>query len=92
MLNTFLLRPNLLQTYDFLDTSDLFSTKLENFFGFFIIACTVYHLWRERNNRSFSFSAQSTSAIVDAAILSIRGKTKNWKNVELLKQKFAGLF
>ncbi|KAI0511714.1 hypothetical protein KFK09_012346 [Dendrobium nobile] len=91
LFQSFLLRPNLLMAVEFLDSSIIFASFEKNL-CFSIMACTVYHIWRERNNRRFSNAWQSPVTVADGIKAIIRKKVKSWKNVDQLKQIYSSIF
>ncbi|KAI0496569.1 hypothetical protein KFK09_022889 [Dendrobium nobile] len=86
-LNSFLLKPNLIQVFDYMD-NQLLMSKWEKNFCWFTIGCTVYHLWRERNNRKFANKWNSTENIIITIKNAIRVKTCSWKHFHHLIEKF----
>ncbi|KAI0529431.1 hypothetical protein KFK09_001980 [Dendrobium nobile] len=86
-LNSFLLRPTLIQVFYYID-NQLPLSKWEKNFCWLTVGCTVYHLWRERNNRKFANIWNSMENIIFTIKNAIRIKTYSWKNFHNLMEKF----
>ncbi|PKU63415.1 hypothetical protein MA16_Dca010025 [Dendrobium catenatum] len=87
LLDVFLLRPNLLQIYDYFGSSSHFTSR-EKQFCFFVINCTIYFVWRERNTRKFENVWKNPFAIADSIRHATLAKVKNWKNYNGLRDRF----
>ncbi|XP_028548304.1 uncharacterized protein LOC114578901 [Dendrobium catenatum] len=91
LFRNFLLPPTLLQLFDFIDGN----RRLHNFekeFCYFVICCTVYYLWRDRNTLRFTASKNTVQDSIRRIIHAIKVKTFNWKRIELLKVAFPSCF
>ncbi|PKU65386.1 hypothetical protein MA16_Dca023989 [Dendrobium catenatum] len=88
-LNCFLLRPTLLQIFDFFEHSTTYHRQ-EIDFCCLIVSCTIYHLWRERNSRRFSNENMNSVKIINNISAAIRLKVSKWKNKEKLLGRFFG--
>ncbi|KAI0500544.1 hypothetical protein KFK09_018758 [Dendrobium nobile] len=89
-MDTFYLRPNILQTFDFL-TNLRSHGRHERNFCYLTLAALVYYLWRERNNRRFSTIWRSPNELKSEIIHAIRAKGRNWKSFEKIKPIFSGI-
>ncbi|PKU69027.1 hypothetical protein MA16_Dca002295 [Dendrobium catenatum] len=89
-LNCFLLRPTLLQILDFIKLSSIYNRQ-EKDFGSLTVSCTIYHIWRERNNRRFSNASLNSVKIICNISSAIRLKVSKWKNKDGLLRRFAGI-
>ncbi|KAL0924599.1 hypothetical protein M5K25_005442 [Dendrobium thyrsiflorum] len=78
VLDSFLFRPNIMQTFVFLENLDKFNV-LEKHFCFHLVCCTIYHLWRGRNNRRFFNVGVDLDSIITAIKHAIRFKLRRWK-------------
>ncbi|XP_020679888.1 uncharacterized protein LOC110097698 [Dendrobium catenatum] len=86
-MNTFYLRPNIMQTFDFL--SNIRShVKNECNLCYITVAAMVYFIWRERNRRRFSGDWISPNDLKMTIIHAILAKVQNWKNLDKIKPKF----
>lgn len=86
-MNTFYLRPNIMQTFDFLSNTRSHG-KNECNFCYITVAAMVYFIWRERNRRRFSGDWISPNDLKMNIIHAIRAKVHNWKNLDKIKPKF----
>ncbi|KAL0921444.1 hypothetical protein M5K25_008516 [Dendrobium thyrsiflorum] len=74
-----LLRPNLLQIFDWVhDCPNI--PPLQKRFYYLIITCTIYFVWRERNERRFAQSSSSRSTTIRKIINAVQSKVIYWKN------------
>ncbi|XP_028555324.1 uncharacterized protein LOC110094857 [Dendrobium catenatum] len=87
----FLFRPNLFLAFDWLNTTFSYSVVEKNF-CFSVLACAIYHIWRERNNRRFSNSWMSPYGVIESIKSIIKVKVKHWKNIDGIKHKYAEFF
>ncbi|PKU81899.1 Putative ribonuclease H protein [Dendrobium catenatum] len=90
-LNSFLLRPNLHQIFQYFDGVETLKGFEKNF-CYFVICCTLYHLWRERNGRRFGELETSGQDYLKKIIYAIKAKTGNWKQVDRIKDAFPNCF
>ncbi|PKU80820.1 hypothetical protein MA16_Dca025818 [Dendrobium catenatum] len=87
-LEVFLLRPNLLQTFEFFEDSQEFCCW-EKIFCYFTICSSIYFLWRERNTRRFDNVWKSPTLLCGIIRLqAILAKVKNWKHYDDLNRRF----
>ncbi|XP_020699622.1 uncharacterized protein LOC110111904 [Dendrobium catenatum] len=86
-LGAFLMRPNLMQTYDYFGSSSHLP-NWEKYLCFLVINCTIYFVWRERNTRRFDNVWKSPIEIVAYIRHALLAKVKNWKNFNDLKGRF----
>ncbi|PKU63786.1 Putative ribonuclease H protein [Dendrobium catenatum] len=85
--NCFLLRPNLSQTFEFIENSARFNKREKNF-CFLALSCIIYHIWRERNNRRFSGLRINVARLICNITSALRLKTLKWKNRDSLLCRF----
>ncbi|PKU64706.1 hypothetical protein MA16_Dca017648 [Dendrobium catenatum] len=86
-LRSFLLRPNMMQTFVYFDES-LDYNSWEKTFCYYTICSSIYFLWRERNSRRFEMIWRSPSKITSVIRLAILAKVKYWKHFDDLKRRF----
>ncbi|PKU69588.1 Putative ribonuclease H protein [Dendrobium catenatum] len=84
-LASMLLRPNLMQIFDWVNENQNLSTQTKRLY-FIIICCTVYHVWRERNERKFALTASSTTTILIKIKKVILCKVSKWCDGDLLEK------
>ncbi|PKU72535.1 hypothetical protein MA16_Dca008592 [Dendrobium catenatum] len=89
-LNCFLLRPTLLQIFDFIELSPIYNRQ-EKDFCCLTLSCTIYYIWRERNNRRFSNVCLNSVKLICIISSAIRFKVSKWKNKDGLLRRFAGI-
>ncbi|KAL0921107.1 hypothetical protein M5K25_008142 [Dendrobium thyrsiflorum] len=71
--NFLLLRPNLLQIFDWVHDCPN-TPPLQKRFYYLIITCTIYFVWRERNERRFAQSSSSSSTTIRKIINAVQSK------------------
>ncbi|KAI0522769.1 hypothetical protein KFK09_005154 [Dendrobium nobile] len=89
-LGAFLLRPNLMQTFQWFDDSVDYCCWEKNF-CYFTICCTIYYLWHERNSRRFENVWKSPSQLFYIIRNAIIAKVKHWNRFDELKDRFSFL-
>ncbi|PKU73771.1 hypothetical protein MA16_Dca020770 [Dendrobium catenatum] len=89
-LKCFLLRPTIAQIFDFFEQSMIYS-RLEKNFCFLTVSCTIYHIWRERNNRCFSNLNANSVKILCNIFAAIPLKVSKWQNKDTLMRRFTGI-
>ncbi|PKU86799.1 Putative ribonuclease H protein [Dendrobium catenatum] len=90
-LRSFLLHPTLLQVFEFFD--GLHNLRgFEKNFCYFVICCSLYHLWRERNERRYGNDEKDVAASVKKISHAITAKTDTWKHIDRIKQTFSFCF
>ncbi|PKU73447.1 Putative ribonuclease H protein [Dendrobium catenatum] len=77
--NVILLRPNLLQLFDWVTDYPNFSSHTKRIYVL-TICCTIYYVWRERNDRRFALANSSTNSICLRIKQAIHAKTVNWRD------------
>ncbi|XP_020680432.2 uncharacterized protein LOC110098065 [Dendrobium catenatum] len=91
ILNCFLLRPSLLQLFEFMDEISIFNAVEKNF-CYFVVCCVIYFLWRERNDRRFSGTNMTLPEMLKKITWAISLKVYNWKSSEALRATFPTCF
>ncbi|PKU68056.1 hypothetical protein MA16_Dca022965 [Dendrobium catenatum] len=89
-LNCFLLKPTIAQIFEFLEHSLIYN-RLEKNFCYLTVSCTIYHIWRERNNRCFSNLNTNSVKILCIIYADIRLKVSKWQNKDMLLRRFNGI-
>ncbi|XP_028548818.1 uncharacterized protein LOC114579172 [Dendrobium catenatum] len=89
-LNKFLLMPTMIQCFDFFNDHPGISTTHKNF-CFLVLCCSIYFIWRERNDRRFGSTQSTVNAIIRKIVKALRAKSLKWGSVERLKQDFQGV-
>ncbi|KAL0924368.1 hypothetical protein M5K25_005187 [Dendrobium thyrsiflorum] len=89
-LEFFLMRPNILQLFDYVAGFQNFNEE-EKSFCFLTLCGTIYYIWRERNNRRFSMSWKSPNTITALIAKDIKLKVYNWKNLGRLLNSFPAI-
>ncbi|KAI0497613.1 hypothetical protein KFK09_020845 [Dendrobium nobile] len=82
---SFYLRPNLLQTFDWVNDHPTLSSQ-HKYILFITICCTVYYTWRERNERRFAPSASSVSTTKIKIKNAILCKITKWCDNDILRR------
>ncbi|PKU86141.1 hypothetical protein MA16_Dca001972 [Dendrobium catenatum] len=70
-----LLRPNILQAFECTCKANHWTTT----FYHLIICCSVYHIWRERNDRKFGNTYASSTTLSIKIKSSVFAKVLKWK-------------
>ncbi|PKU61258.1 Putative ribonuclease H protein [Dendrobium catenatum] len=91
VLNCFLLRPTVLQLFEFVEEISTLNPVEKNF-CYFVICCVIYFIWRERNDRRFEGSHLSQHELCKKIAWIISCKTSKWKDFELLQALFPSCF
>ncbi|KAL0928474.1 hypothetical protein M5K25_000358 [Dendrobium thyrsiflorum] len=86
----FLFRPNVLQVFDFLDMASHLSAK-DRGFCFLVVCCSVYFIWRERNNRRFSGIWESPQHVVFCIKHAVNLIIRRWKDYDGITAKCWGV-
>ncbi|KAL0916751.1 hypothetical protein M5K25_014286 [Dendrobium thyrsiflorum] len=89
-LEFFLMRPNILQLFDYVAGFQNFNEE-EKSFCFLTLCGTIYYIWRERNNRRFSVSWKSPNTITALIAKDIKLKVYNLKNLGRLLNSFPAI-
>lgn len=89
-LDYFLMRPNLLQLFDYMAGIQKFNAEEKNF-CYLTLCGTIYYIWRERNNRRFSNIWNSPNFIAALIAKDIKLKVKNWKSLDRLQRIFSAI-
>ncbi|PKU79207.1 hypothetical protein MA16_Dca000551 [Dendrobium catenatum] len=87
----FLLRPTILQIFEFLDEIQRFNSNERNF-SFLMICCLVYFIWRERNSRRFMQKKASPMVVLNLAASAIVLKSRRWKIWENFAASFPSCY
>ncbi|PKU88102.1 hypothetical protein MA16_Dca020073 [Dendrobium catenatum] len=86
-MNSFLLRPSILQVLDWVKVHYHGNGKEKNFY-FVLICCAIYHIWKERNGRRFGNTVNCYTTLLYNIKRNICEKDLKWENswelVELL--------
>ncbi|KAL0923655.1 hypothetical protein M5K25_007721 [Dendrobium thyrsiflorum] len=77
--NGLLLRPNILQLLVWISDSTAFSSKAKNLY-FLVACCSVYHIWRERNERRFGIQFNCSASIIRKIKTAVFEKICRWKD------------
>ncbi|PKU63672.1 hypothetical protein MA16_Dca022522 [Dendrobium catenatum] len=75
-----LLRPNILQLFEYIDDSH----SKEKDVYFLLVCSAVYHIWRERNERKFEGNAVSSTSLAIKIKTAVLSKIRKWKNGDIL--------
>ncbi|KAI0516651.1 hypothetical protein KFK09_009328 [Dendrobium nobile] len=86
-LDVFLLRPNLLQAFEFIEDS-LSYNRWERNFCYLIICSSIYYLWKERSTRKFEKLWNSPSQLCRIIRRAVFAKVKSWKQFDELNGRF----
>ncbi|KAL0905080.1 hypothetical protein M5K25_027256 [Dendrobium thyrsiflorum] len=90
-LQNFLMRPTLLQVFDCFE-GDISIPAYEKNFCYFVVCCSVYFLWKERNERRFNAAVSPIQTTVRKISHAIHAKTSSWKYIEALQTSFPSCF
>ncbi|PKU84960.1 hypothetical protein MA16_Dca015176 [Dendrobium catenatum] len=71
-----LLRPNILQAFEYKCKDNRWTTT----FFHLIICCSVYHIWRERNDRKFGNTFSSSTTLSLKIKSAVFAKVLKWKH------------
>ncbi|KAL0922736.1 hypothetical protein M5K25_006750 [Dendrobium thyrsiflorum] len=77
--NGLLFRPNILQLFVWITDSSNFSEEEKKLY-LLITCCSVYFIWRERNERRFGNQINSSSTIIKKIKSAVIEKVCRWKN------------
>ncbi|PKU83287.1 hypothetical protein MA16_Dca006688 [Dendrobium catenatum] len=87
----FLLRPNLLQLFEhFEDCQSIEGAECN--FCYFVICCTLYFLWRERNDRRYGGKYSTIHTLCHKISMAITAKVSKWKYFDKLQKAFPNCF
>ncbi|PKU77444.1 hypothetical protein MA16_Dca025997 [Dendrobium catenatum] len=75
-LQNFLLRPNVSQALEFI--GGLPGEKKEKAYRLLLFNATIYHIWRERNNRRFNVTAKCFVTLATEIMKDVRIKSLKW--------------
>ncbi|KAI0503749.1 hypothetical protein KFK09_014690 [Dendrobium nobile] len=75
----FLLRPNMLQLLDWIETT-YYHSRADKKFKLLIACSSIYYIWRERNDRRFGCSSHNHITTILAIKRMVFEKVSKWKN------------
>ncbi|KAI0507814.1 hypothetical protein KFK09_013942 [Dendrobium nobile] len=87
----FLLRPNILQLFEYFEDFQVFGAAERNF-CYLSICCMIYFLWRERNDRRYGGIHSTVFALSHKISRAISVKVSKWKHVDSLQITFPNCF
>ncbi|PKU73019.1 hypothetical protein MA16_Dca007582 [Dendrobium catenatum] len=77
-----LLRPNILQLFEYIDESHTNDKDM-----YFLLVCSaVYHIWRGRNERKFGGNAVSSTSLAIKIKTAVLSKIRMWKKGGILSE------
>ncbi|KAL0915815.1 hypothetical protein M5K25_013274 [Dendrobium thyrsiflorum] len=71
---------------------DISIPAYEKNFCYFVVCCSVYFLWKERNERRFNAAVSPIQTTVRKISHAIHAKTSSWKYIEALQTSFPSCF
>ncbi|KAL0903461.1 hypothetical protein M5K25_027844 [Dendrobium thyrsiflorum] len=84
---TLLLRPGILQLLYWINECSSFSLVVKKFY-YLATCCSVYFIWRERNERRFGSNGNCPTSMAIKIKKAIFAKVIKWKNYECLLDRF----
>ncbi|PKU79650.1 hypothetical protein MA16_Dca019163 [Dendrobium catenatum] len=82
----FLLRPTILQIFDWVNGAHKDTQEVHNFYKL-VICCVIYFIWKERNNRRFGNSINCNTTLLFQIKRVLFEKLLKWKNARELLGK-----
>ncbi|PKU68946.1 Putative ribonuclease H protein [Dendrobium catenatum] len=82
-----LLRPNLMQLFDWVNDNPNFDARTK-WLKYLTICCSLYFIWRERNDRRFALTAASSSSVCVKIKKAILAKVIKWRKDNSMQDLF----
>ncbi|PKU76136.1 hypothetical protein MA16_Dca024343 [Dendrobium catenatum] len=86
-MHSFLLRPNILQVFDWLKVAFNGNAMVFNFYKL-VVCCVIYYIWKERNNRRFGNKVLCFTSLLLCIKRAISEKVWKWENSLTLLDMF----